>query len=116
MLDKWSQKHKAKTRPNINNSIPTVFFGSSVLALGTGLVTPCLRSLISRRIETSKQGTVLGGLQGLQSLGTCLGGIMAGVAFDFYKRSPFIGAALILLIVISFLAGIPVDNKKLKGN
>lgn len=21
MLDKWSQKHKAKTRPNINNSI-----------------------------------------------------------------------------------------------
>ena len=101
---------------NIENSIPTVFFGSAVLAMGTGLVTPCLRSLISRRIETSKQGTVLGGLQGLQSLGTCLGGIMAGVAFDFYKRSPFIGAALMLLIVIYLLAGIPMNNQKLQGS
>ena len=24
MLDKWSQKHKAKTRPNINNSIQKI--------------------------------------------------------------------------------------------
>ena len=100
---------------NINNSIPVVFIGSSILAIGTGLVTPCLRGLISRRIKTSNQGTVLGGLQGLQSLGTCVGGIIAGIAFDFSKRSPFIGASLMLLIVIALLAGIPRNKHEANG-
>ena len=101
---------------NKENSIPIVFLGCSFLAIGTGLVTPCLRSLISRRIKDSNQGTVLGGLQGLQSLGTCIGGVLAGIAFDFDERSPFIGAGLILLIVILLLAGIPFYKKKTISN
>tara|TARA_B100000131_G_scaffold321714_2_gene373414 strand:- start:452 stop:982 length:531 start_codon:yes stop_codon:yes gene_type:complete len=97
---------------NKENSIPIIFSGCSVLAIGTGLVTPCLRGLISRRIETSSQGTVLGGLQGLQSLGTCLGGLAAGVAFDFSKKSPFLGAGLILLLIIVLLIGMPINDNK----
>jgi hypothetical protein len=51
------------------NSRPVVFTSVAVLALGTGLVTPCLRALVSRRLDDSGQGAALGGLQGLQSLG-----------------------------------------------
>ncbi len=96
---------------NEKNSIPIVFFGSGLLAAGTGLVTPCLRSLISRRIQSSNQGAALGGLQGLQSLGTFVGGTSAGFAYDqFGGKSPFFGGAIMLMIVITLLAGIP-QNK-----
>ena len=40
--------------------------------MGTGLITPSLRALISRRLSSIGQGAVLGNLQGLQSLGTFL--------------------------------------------
>ena len=94
------------TLANINNSIPIVFSAVAVLALGTGLVTPCLRGLISRRLNEAGQGAVLGSLQGLQSLGTFLGASAAGFSYDLLgQRSPFIGTTFILLIVITLIAG-----------
>ena len=38
---------------NSDNSIPLVFIAVAILAMGTGLVTPCLRSLISRRLRSN---------------------------------------------------------------
>ena len=94
------------TLANINNSVPIVFSAVAVLALGTGLVTPCLRGLISRRLNEAGQGAVLGSLQGLQSLGTFLGASAAGFSYDLLgQRSPFIGTTFILLIVITLIAG-----------
>ena len=57
-----------------------VYTAVSLLALGTGLVTPCLRALVSRRLGSDGQGSALGGLQGLQSLGSFLGASVAGSA------------------------------------
>ena len=37
-----------------------VFSAVAILACGTGLVTPSLRSLVSRRLNTEGQGTALG--------------------------------------------------------
>ena len=94
------------TLANIDNSIPMVFSSVAVLALGTGLVTPCLRALISRRLNAAGQGAVLGSLQGLQSLGTFIGASAAGLSYDVLgQRSPFLGTTLLLLIVISLIAG-----------
>ena len=102
------------TLANLDNSIPMVFSGVAVLALGTGLVTPCLRALISRRLNAAGQGTVLGSLQGLQSLGTFLGASAAGFSYDLFgQRSPFIGTTLLLLIVIGLIAGSNSFNYKL---
>ena len=70
------------TLANIDTSIPLVFSGVAILAMGTGLVTPSLRALISRRLSSIGQGAVLGNLQGLQSLGTFLGAIAAGRSYD----------------------------------
>ena len=83
-----------------------VFPAVSLLALGTGLVTPCLRSLVSRRLDGSGQGSALGSLQGLQSLGSFVGPPLAGLAYETLgQRSPFWLAALLLGGVIALVAG-----------
>ena len=90
---------------NMNNAIPTVFSAVAILALGTGLVTPCLRALVSKRLNTNNQGALLGSLQGLQSLGTFIGAAMAGLSYDFLGyKSPFFGTTALLAIVITLIS------------
>lgn len=85
---------------------PLVFTAVALLALGTGLVTPCLRSLVSRRLDDSGQGAALGSLQGLQSAGSFLGPPLAGLAYETLGRtSPFWLAITVLLAVASLVAG-----------
>ena len=99
------------TLANIDNSISMVFSAVAVLAIGTGLVTPCLRALISRRLNSAGQGAVLGSLQGLQSLGTFLGATTAGITYDLLgRRSPFIGTILLLIVVIFLISGKRIVN------
>ena len=94
------------TLANKDNSIPMVFSSVAVLAVGTGLVTPCLRALISRRLNATGQGAVLGSLQGLQSLGTFIGASAAGFCYDLLgQRSPFVGTTCLLVIVIALVGG-----------
>ena len=87
----------------------TVFPAVAVLALGTGLVTPCLRSLVSRRLEGSGQGAALGSLQGLQSAGSFLGPPLAGLAYETLgRRSPFwLAIALMLAVALLVADGLP---------
>ncbi|WP_269622035.1 MFS transporter [Prochlorococcus marinus] len=90
---------------NKNNAIPTVFTAVAILALGTGLVTPCLRALISRKLNASNQGAILGSLQGLQSLGTFIGAATAGISYDLLgAKSPFYGTTLLLIVVIALIS------------
>ena len=85
---------------------PQVFGAVGLLAVGTGLVTPCLRSLVSRRLNSSGQGAALGSLQGLQSLGTFLGPPLAGLAYEGVGRSsPFWLAILLLVGVLVLVTG-----------
>jgi MFS family permease len=85
---------------------PLVFTAVGLLALGTGLVTPCLRALVSRRLDDSGQGAALGSLQGLQSLGSFLGPPLAGLAYETVGRpSPFWLGVTLLLAVVALVAG-----------
>ncbi len=91
---------------NKENATPIVFSAVAILALGTGLVTPCLRALVSRRLNATGQGTILGSLQGLQSLGTFLGATAAGFSYDLLgQRSPFYGTTILLLVVLCLVSG-----------
>ena len=94
---------------NRANAQPVVFGAVAVLALGTGLVTPCLRSLVSRRLDSSGQGAALGSLQGLQSLGSFLGPPLAGAAYELVgQRSPFwLGILLLIGVAILVAGGLP---------
>ena len=88
------------------NRISSVYLAVGILAFGTGLVTPSLRSLVSRRLGDSGQGAALGSLQSLQSLGSFLGPPLAGLSYDVLgPTSPFAGAAFLLIIVIALVAG-----------
>ncbi|MEB3265151.1 MAG: MFS transporter [Cyanobacteriota bacterium] len=88
---------------------PSLFVAVAILALGTGLVTPCLRSLVSRRLEAGGQGAALGSLQGLQSLGSFLGPPLAGLAYETIgRRSPFgLGIALLVVVAALVAGGLP---------
>ena len=96
-----------------NNAIQIVFTAVAILALGTGLVTPCLRALVSKRLNANTQGTVLGSLQGLQSLGTFIGAAIAGISYDFLgSKSPFFGTSILLIIVIILISGKPINKQQ----
>ncbi|MEB3352703.1 MAG: MFS transporter [Cyanobacteriota bacterium] len=83
-----------------------VFPALASLALGTGLVTPCLRAQVSRRLADVGQGAALGSLQGLQSLGSFVGPPLAGLAYETIGRtSPFWLNMALLLVVIAMVAG-----------
>ena len=89
-----------------DTSVPVVYTAVSLLALGTGLVTPCLRALVSRRLGSDGQGSALGGLQGLQSLGTFLGASAAGFSYDrIGPTSPFWFGGVMLVGVALLVAG-----------
>jgi MFS family permease len=86
-----------------------VFPAVAILACGTGLLTPCLRSLVSRRLDDDGQGAALGSLQGLQSLGGFLGPWLAGLVYVAGgPRGPFwLGIALLLAVAALVAGGSP---------
>ena len=82
-----------------------VFPAVALLAFGTGLVTPSLRSLVSRRLSSGGQGAALGSLQGLQSLGSFLGPPLMGFSYELLGHSsPFLLAAAFLIGVAALSA------------
>ena len=95
-----------------DNAQPVVFTAVAILAMGTGLVTPCLRSLVSRRLDSEGQGAALGSLQGLQSLGSFLGPPLAGLAYETIGRqSPFwLGITLLVGVALLVAGGLPGKN------
>jgi MFS family permease len=99
-------------------AVAVVFPAVAILAAGTGLVTPCLRSLVSRRLDDSGQGAALGSLQGLQSLGSFLGPWSAGVAYVVLGRQgPFWLGILLLLAVAALVAGgLPGTSARTRGS
>ena len=88
---------------------PLVFVGVALLALGTGLVTPCLRALVSRRLNDAGQGAALGSLQGLQSLAGFIGPPLAGLVYETISwKSPFwLGISLMAAVVGLVAGGLP---------
>ena len=94
-----------------DRSQSVVFPAVALLAFGTGLVTPSLRSLVSRRLGQEGQGSALGSLQALQSLGSFLGPPLAGLSYDLLGPvSPFAAAATVLVLVIGLVAGSPLPD------
>jgi MFS family permease len=70
----------------------------AALAVGSGLCTPSLSSLLSRRAAASEQGSTLGLGASLGSLGRIAGPMWGGLAYDqFHYPAPYLSAAAVLL-------------------
>jgi MFS family permease len=102
----------------VNNAAAVVFSAVAILALGTGLVTPSLRALVSRRLGDSGQGAALGSLQGLQSLGSFIGPPLAGLSYDLLgQRSPFwLGIALLVGVASLVAGGLPSSGERTQNS
>ena len=88
-----------------------VFTAVAILASGTGLVTPSLRSMVSRRLSDEGQGAALGSLQALQSLGSFLGPPLAGLGYDLLgQTSPFFVSAGLLVLVVLLVTRSPLKE------
>ena len=94
------------------NSGSYIYIAVSFLAIGAGLITPTIRALISKRIDKNSQGSILSNLQGLQSLGSVLGYILAGNVYDLFgPRSPFIAGGVILSLMVWLITGSDIEKK-----
>lgn len=68
-----------------------------VLSIGSGMATPSLTSLISRRVSPREQGAVLGGTQALTSLTMIVGPLFAGLIFDAIgPAAPYLTGVLLI--------------------
>jgi len=103
---------------NSRNAAAVVFSAVAILALGTGLVTPCLRALVSRRLGDSGQGAALGSLQGLQSLGSFIGPPLAGLSYDTLgQRSPFfLGIVTLTGVALLVAGGLPSSGQSTQNS
>ncbi len=82
-----------------------VYGALAALAIGSGLCTPSLSSLISRSTSESEQGGTLGLASSLSSLGRIAGPAWGGLAYDrFLFPAPYLSAGAAL--VASFLFGL----------
>ena len=71
---------------------------SVVLAVGSGLTTPSLNSLLSRAASDEVQGGTLGVGQSMSALGRVVGPAVSGLLFEAHMALPFlVGAGLLLL-------------------
>jgi MFS family permease len=69
-----------------------------VLSVGSGVATPSLTSLISRRVSPQAQGAALGGTQALTSLTMIVGPLVAGLAFDLVAQgAPYLFGSFLII-------------------
>ncbi|GAB4120899.1 MAG: tetracycline resistance MFS efflux pump [Roseiflexaceae bacterium] len=79
-----------------------LYVATSLLAFGSGLSSPSITSMISRRVSPQEQGVTLGGVQALTSLTMVIGPLFAGYVFAAVgPAAPYeIGAALIVAALV----------------
>lgn len=76
-----------------------LYIALGILSAGSGMATPSLTSLISRGVPPQQQGSVLGGVQSLNSLTMIAGPIFAGYLFDLVgPASPYLAGALLIAL------------------
>jgi DHA1 family tetracycline resistance protein-like MFS transporter len=79
----------------------------ALLAIGYGLASPSIASLISKRTTRDKQGGVLGANQSAQSLARIVGPIVAGTIYELAGPQPvYFGAAIVALLALMLATSI----------
>ncbi|MFK7927401.1 MAG: MFS transporter [Myxococcota bacterium] len=82
----------------LSGSFPLLLAGGVVLAIGSGLLSPSLTSLLSVASPDEDQGSILGLGQSLSALGRVLGPAVAGLLFQWWVPLPFyLGGGLLVL-------------------
>jgi multidrug resistance protein len=84
--------------------LATFFAVMGVIAIGSGLTTPSLSSLVSLATPADEQGGILGVYQSLGSLGRATGPFLGGLVFDVVSPGAPLWIAGSVMGVASFVA------------
>ncbi|GCE15766.1 MFS transporter [Tengunoibacter tsumagoiensis] len=100
---------------------PFPLFMFAMIALwgiGSGLIEPASRGLLSRMTPPEDQGVVNGSSQSIQSLCLIVGPLLAGWAYGYLGRSvPFlVGAAIFLLGIVAMCLAMPMVRRAVKAS
>ena len=86
-----------------------------IISVGSGLVFPCLNTVISRRTDHRNQGVAMGIMSSYGSFGRVLGPPVAGYAYVINIAFPYAIAALFMLLsAAGLIAFILTEGKKSK--
>ena len=80
----------------------TLFFASTLFAVGAGLANPTVNALCSKITPDDRQGELFGLLQGTRAVGFVLGPIVGGWMFDRHPAAPYFlaGAVCVLAAIL----------------
>lgn len=92
----------------LSHSLVEVLVATGLLAIGMGLLSPSVSSLVSREAGTSERGGIMGVSQSASSLARILGPALAGAVFTAWGRdAPYYLGALVMLIVVMMALRLP---------
>jgi DHA1 family tetracycline resistance protein-like MFS transporter len=80
-----------------------VLAATALLAIGMGLLSPSMNSLISQEAGAEERGNILGLSQSAQSLARIVGPAVAGLAYgELGRNAPYVLSALVMAGVVWF--------------
>jgi MFS family permease len=81
----------------------SIYGAMTLIAVGSGLSTPTLTSVISKQVSQEEQGSILGATQAIDSIALMIGPAWAGLVFDYWgPTSPYWTGTVWLLIAALF--------------
>ncbi len=90
-----------------------VYLSVMLLALGEGVYTACMTTLISLAIPYSEQGRVQGGTQAMGELAQVVGPLVSGQLYARVGPSATFGAgAAVVAVALGVLLGVPMSRGK----
>jgi multidrug resistance protein len=97
----------------ISPELVSLLLFSSLMAVGTGLTTPCLNSLVSKATDEEHQGAAMGVLGSYGSMGRIIGPPMGGLAYDLSINLPYLISGMVSAIgAVAILIGAKKVQKK----
>jgi len=88
----------------IAHTLPVLLLAVAVVAVGNGLNTPALSSLVSRAASGKDQGSILGVNQAAGALARIAGPIAGTFALGFGVAAPYVTGGIVLLVASAFAA------------
>lgn len=85
-----------------------------IISVGSGLVFPCLNTVISRRTDNRNQGVAMGIMSSYGSFGRVLGPPVAGYAYVLNIALPYVISALFMILSSVGLFGFMIHERRKK--
>jgi len=91
--------------------VPGLLLATAPLALGSGLSSPSMMSLLSRFSRAEDQGGTLGIGQSAAALGRIVGPLSGTTSFAAWNAAPYLGGAAFMVMGAAVAATVSVPEK-----